>query len=690
MITSTKGRRRVMVVLAAISGSVLVSFVLAAPAWADNVSVAATAGTLQTAKVNSPFATNLAVSVTVSGGSPEAGVKVTFSAPSSGASGTFSNTGINTVVVTTDSQGQANAPAFTANGTAGSYEVTAVASTGPSGSPIVDSSTTATFYLTNTSTGVASSITAVAGNDQSTEVGTAFSTDLEAEVTDGDGNPVSNVTVSFSVQEASNGSGGTFATGGANTSVSTNSSGVAVAPTLSANDMPGSFLVVASPAGNSSSVSFELTSTAGTPHTMTPGVGRSQSTPTGSAFAIPLSVTVTDSYKNGVPGVAVAFSAPTSGASGTFSTTGTASVTVTTDSNGIAVAPTFTANSVAGGYIVTATTPGANAVAFALVNETSSTSQSAPTDLSAVAGAGTVTLTWSAPASASASAIESYDIYEGTSSGGESSSAVNGTTLISGTSYMVSGLTNGVTYYFVVKAMNSVGISPASNEVSATPVVNPCASETANAAFICSAYEVLLGRAPDSSGAAFWSALLSAGMSRGSVAFAMLSSSEYRSILIGGYYETFLGRAPDSAGLSFWMAQLSAGVSDNSVLSGILGSPEFYANSGGTPGGFVTALYMMLLGRAPDSVGLSFWESQLSSGASRSGVAFAILSSSEYRSDFVEAQYLHLLGRGADSAGLSYWVSQLAGSASNESVIAGIVGSAEFYFDAANFYGSEG
>jgi hypothetical protein len=89
-------------------------------------------------------------------------------------------------------------------------------------------------------------------------------------------------------------------------------------------------------------------------------------------------------------------------------------------------------------------------------------------------------------------------------------------------------------------------------------------------------------------------------------------------------------------------------------------------------------------------VGLSFWESQLSSGASRSGVAFAILSSSEYRSDFVEAQYLHLLGRGADSAGLSYWVSQLAGSASNESVIAGIVGSAEFYFDAANFYGSEG
>ncbi len=635
MITSTKGRRRVMVVLAAISGSVLVSFVLAAPAWADDVSVAATAGALQTAKVNSMFATNLAVSVTVSGGSPEAGVKVTFSAPSSGASGTFSNTGTNIVVVTTDSQGQASAPAFTANGTAGSYEVTAVASTGPSGSPIVDSSTTAFFYLTNTSTGVASSITAVAGNDQSTEVGTAFSTDLEAEVNDADGNPVSNVTVSFVVEQGSSGSGGTFATGGANTSVSTNSSGVAVAPTLSANDTPGSFLVVASPAGSSISVSFELTSTSGTSHTMTPGVGRVQSTPAGSAFAIPLSVTVTDSYKNGVPGVAVAFSAPTSGTSGTFSTTGSASVTVTTDSNGIAVAPTFTANSVAGGYIVTATTPGANAVAFALVNEASSTSQSAPTDLSAVAGADTVTLTWSTPASASASAIEGYDVYEGTSSGGESSSAVNGTTLISGTSYMVSGLTNGVTYYFVVKAMNSVGISPASNEASATPVVNPCASETANAAFICSAYEVLLGRAPDSSGAAFWSALLSAGMSRGSVAFAMLSSSEYRSILIGGYYETFLGRAPDSAGLSFW-------------------------------------------------------ENQLSSGASRSGVASDILSSTEYRSDFVEAQYLHLLGRGADSGGLSYWVSQLAGGASNESVIAGIVGSAEFYFDDANFYGSEG
>ncbi|MGD0256192.1 MAG: DUF4214 domain-containing protein [Acidimicrobiales bacterium] len=582
MITSTKGRRRVMVVLAAISGSVLVSFVLAAPAWADNVSVAATAGALQTAKVNSMFATNLAVSVTGSGGSPEAGVEVTFSAPGSGASGTFSNTGTNTVVVTTDSQGQANAPAFTANGTAGSYEVTAIASTGPSGSPVVDSSTTATFYLTNTATGVATSITAVAGNDQSSEVGTAFSTDLEAKVTDANGNPVSNVTVSFGVQEASNGSGGTFATGGANTSVSTNSSGIAVAPALSANDTPGSFLVVASPAGNSISVSFSLTITAGASHTMTPGVGRVQSTPAGSAFAIPLSVTVTDSYKNGVSGAAVAFSAPTSGASGTFSTTGSASVTVTTDSNGIAVAPTFTANSVAGGYIVTATTSGVNAVAFALVNE-------------------------------------------------------------------------------------------------ATPLVSTCASETANAAFICSAYEVLLGRAPDSSGAAFWNAQLAGGASRSAVAYGIVTSSEYRSDLVNDYYETFLGRAPDSAGLSFWMAQLSTGVSDNSVLSGILGSDEFYTDSDNIPAGFVTALYTMLLGRAPDSAGLSFWESQLSSGTSQSGVAYAILSSSEYRSDFVEAQYLHLLGRRADSGGLSYWVSQLAGGASNESVMAGIVGSAEFY-----------
>jgi hypothetical protein len=96
------------------------------------------------------------------------------------------------------------------------------------------------------------------------------------------------------------------------------------------------------------------------------------------------------------------------------------------------------------------------------------TTPGAPTGLSATAGNAQVALSWSAPSSNGESPITGYNVYEGTSPGGESATAVN-TSLISGTSYTVTGLTNGTTYYFTVKAVNAMGSSAASNEASASP-----------------------------------------------------------------------------------------------------------------------------------------------------------------------------------------------------------------------------
>jgi hypothetical protein len=317
--------------------------------------------------------------------------------------------------------------------------------------------------------------------------------------------------------------------------------------------------------------------------------------------------------------------------------------------------------------------------------ETLSTSPSqttlsgAPTGLTAIAGDTAVALSWSAPSNNGGSAVEGYDVYEGTSSGGESTTSLN-STLITTTSYTAAGLTNGTKYYFVVKAVDAPGSSAASNEASATPrQTNPCVSYTGDEAFICSAYEDLLGHAPDPGGLSYWSAQLAAGVGRASVAFGIGTSTEYRIDLVSGYYKDFLGRAPEAAELSYWVAKLDNGASDQAVLSSVLGSGEFYADSGGTPGDFVTALYAKLLGRTPDPGGLSFWEDQLSSGVTQSAVAAGILSSTEYEMKCVDAMYLSLLGRGADPAGMSYWVGQLAGGASNESVISGIIGSPEFY-----------
>src|SRR5207302_1470175 len=89
----------------------------------------------------------------------------------------------------------------------------------------------------------------------------------------------------------------------------------------------------------------------------------------------------------------------------------------------------------------------------------------APQGLSATAGDATVTLTWSAPSSNGGSPITNYRIYRGTSSNGETLLATISNVL----TYTDTAVTNGVTYYYEVSALNSVGEGPLSNEASATP-----------------------------------------------------------------------------------------------------------------------------------------------------------------------------------------------------------------------------
>src|SRR5213595_937564 len=90
---------------------------------------------------------------------------------------------------------------------------------------------------------------------------------------------------------------------------------------------------------------------------------------------------------------------------------------------------------------------------------------SAPQNLAATGGNAQVTLTWQAPASNGGSPITNYKIYRGTTSGGETLVATIGNQL----SYSDGGVTNGVTYYYQVSALNNVGEGPRSNEASATP-----------------------------------------------------------------------------------------------------------------------------------------------------------------------------------------------------------------------------
>ena len=219
------------------------------------------------------------------------------------------------------------------------------------------------------STNPADSMTEAAGTPQSARLGTAFQTSLAVSLGATNGCPITNpagVSVTFSAPTS--GPSVTFAATGTSTvTVGTNSAADAMAPPMTANDVPGTYTVVATSAYGS--VTFTLTNVATAPAAVAAGVGAYQSATVGTAYVVPLAVTVTDVDHNPVPGVTVTFHAPSSGASGTFSGSGT-SATAVTDGAGVAVAPALTANDLPGGFTVTASVAGITpAASFALVNE---------------------------------------------------------------------------------------------------------------------------------------------------------------------------------------------------------------------------------------------------------------------------------------------------------------------------------
>lgn len=209
-----------------------------------NYALAATGGTPQSTIINTSFASPLKATVTESG-NPINGITVTYTAPGAGASGLFGGSATGTA--TTNASGIASSPAFTANGTTGSYSVT-----GGIGTAIP----TVAYSLTNT--GPAASIAATAGTPQNTLAGQAFATPLQATVKDSNGTPVFGVTVTFTVV-ANNGTSGTFPGNATSATATTNISGQATAPTLTANSTGGTFTVNATVSGVGSPAAFNLT-----------------------------------------------------------------------------------------------------------------------------------------------------------------------------------------------------------------------------------------------------------------------------------------------------------------------------------------------------------------------------------------------------------------------------------------------
>jgi hypothetical protein len=203
----------------------------------------------QSATVTKSHGTPLAAQITDAYGNPLAiaGVSVTFTATSTGAGGKFGTS--TTATAVTNASGLATAPAFTANTKAGNFAVTAASG----------SLTAATISQTNMA-GKPVTIAVLKGTPQSTAAGGDFATNLQAIVKDTFGNPVSGVTVSFTIHSFPNHASAAFS-GSDTATVTTDGHGLATAPTLTANSKTGKFTVSAQAAGVASAATLTLTNT---------------------------------------------------------------------------------------------------------------------------------------------------------------------------------------------------------------------------------------------------------------------------------------------------------------------------------------------------------------------------------------------------------------------------------------------
>jgi len=193
---------------------------------------------------------------------------------------------------------------------------------------------------------------ATSGTPQSTPTNAAFTKSLQANVLES-GSSIAGVTVRFATPTS--GPSGLF--GGSNTATAvTDSSGIATAPTLTANSIAGTYVVTASVGGGVPVAVFNLTNLA-VPSSILAAAGTPQNAPPGATFQTTLKATVRDSNNNLIQGISVTFTAPDNGASGTFAG-GTTSATVATDVAGSATAPAFTANAIVGTYTVIASIGG--------------------------------------------------------------------------------------------------------------------------------------------------------------------------------------------------------------------------------------------------------------------------------------------------------------------------------------------
>lgn len=230
--------------------------------------------------------------------------------------------------------------------------------------------------------------------------------------------------------------------------------------------------------------------------------------------------------------------------------------------------------------------------------------------------------------------------------------------------------------------------------------------------FVERLYTLCFGREADDEGFIYWrKALADKSKSGAVVAYGFFFSDEMKlrnlsdEAFIELLYQVMMNRASDASGKAYWLEKLSAGVSREGVYKGFAESAEFTnicasygidrgyvavnqgrdLNMGVTM--FVSRLYTKALDRPYDISGLNDWCNRIVGGSwSVTDVATTgffhspeFLNKNLSNEEYVKVLYRTFLGREYDKAGLDDWVGQLnSGQKTRDEVLRGFSYSREF------------
>jgi SpoIID/LytB domain protein len=178
--------------------------------------------------------------------------------------------------------------------------------------------------------------------------------------------------------------------------------------------------------------------------------------------------------------------------------------------------------------------------------------------------------------------------------------------------------------------------------------------------YVESLAETFLGSNPSAAQIEGWIQRVYAAQDRTSVATEIVQSDAFAGTMLMDIYQTAFGRQPDDVGAQYWTEVMRNGARFDDIGAYFLASDEYYQGAGSTATGFVSTLYRDILGREPDTAGLTYWVDLIKSGQiGRIEVGKNFFMSLESRRDRTSRMYQRVFDVEPSPQSLEYWSNRL-------------------------------